>query len=281
MPPWLRVKIRKSTLSQETSTRLARHGVNTVCAHAKCPNIGECYHCGTATFLLLGTRCTRGCRFCAVEDGPPDALDPEEPERVAAAAQELGLRHVVITSVTRDDLPDGGAAHFAAAVRAVKRALPEATVEVLVPDFLGDEDAVRTVIEAGIDVFNHNIETVPRLYPVVRPGADYRRSLRVLESAGTVDRNLPLKSGVMLGLGEEPSEVLTVMDDLLTVGCRYLTLGQYLSPSPRHLPVARFVTPEEFEEYGHLAREKGFAFAASAPFVRSSYRAYEALQRSR
>ncbi len=277
MPEWLRVKVRKSSLGKETSARLARHGVSTVCANAKCPNIGECYHSGTATFLLMGERCTRGCRFCAVEGGPPEALDPTEPQRVAAAARELALSHVVITSVTRDDLLDGGASHFAATVRAVREALPEATIEVLVPDFLGDDAAIHAVVEAGLDVFNHNVETVPRLYAEVRPGADYRRSLHVLEHAHSLAPSVPTKSGFMLGLGEEHEEVLLVMDDLRSVGCQFLTLGQYLRPSPRHLPVARFVPPPEFEELGRAAREKGFAFVASAPFVRSSYRAHEAL----
>lgn len=277
MPEWLRVKVRKSSLGKETSARLARHGVSTVCANAKCPNIGECYHSGTATFLLMGERCTRGCRFCAVEGGLPEALDPTEPQRVAAAARELALSHVVITSVTRDDLPDGGAAHIAATVRAVREALTEATIEVLVPDFLGDEAAVHAVVKVGLDVFNHNVETVPRLYPEVRPGADYGRSLHVLAHAHALAPDMPTKSGVMLGLGEEYEEVLRVMDDLRGVGCEFLTLGQYLQPSPRHLPVARFVPPQEFEEFGQAAREKGFAFVASAPFVRSSYRAHEAL----
>jgi lipoic acid synthetase len=276
-PEWLRVKIRKSSLGKETSERLARHGVSTVCANAKCPNIGECYHSGTATFLLMGERCTRGCGFCAVGSLEPEALDPTEPERVAAAAAELGLSHVVITSVTRDDVADGGAAHFAATVDAVRRKLPKATVEVLVPDFAGDEEAVAVVCDAGVDVFNHNVETVPRLYPEVRPGADYRRSLRVLELAGRLRPETPTKSGVMLGLGEEREEVLAVMDDLRAVGCEILTLGQYLQPSPRHLPVARFVPPEEFGELGEAARRKGFGFVASDPFVRSSYRAHEAL----
>ena len=277
LPDWLRVKVRKGEQGAGTRALLARHRVSTVCSNARCPNIGECYATGTATFLLMGERCTRGCRFCAVESALPAPLDPDEPARVAAAAAELAVSHVVLTSVTRDDIPDGGAAHFAKTVRKVREALPGATVEVLVPDFRGDMAAVEAVARAGIDVFNHNLETVPSLYSVVRPGADYRRSLGVLEHAREAAPEVPTKSGLMVGIGETVDELFAVMDDLVSVGCRFLTLGQYLRPSPRHLSVERYVTPEEFEELGSAALRKGFRFVASAPFVRSSYRAHEAL----
>jgi len=276
-PEWLRVKVRKGERGANTRALLARHRVKTVCSNALCPNIGECYGAGTATFLLMGDRCTRGCRFCAVESAPPEPLDPDEPARVATAAAELALSHVVLTSVTRDDVPDGGAAHFTRTVRAVRALLPDVTVEVLVPDLRGDMAAVETVARAGIDVFGHNLETVPALYSVVRPGAEYRRSLSVLAHAHAVAPEVPTKSGLMVGLGETREELLAVMDDLLAVGCRFLTLGQYLRPSARHLPVERYITPGEFEKLGSEARRKGFGFVASAPFVRSSYRAHEAL----
>ncbi len=277
LPDWLRVKIGKGTQTRETGALLARHGVSTVCSNARCPNIGECYSCGTATFLLMGERCTRGCRFCAVESAPPTPLDPTEPERVAAAAAELGLRHVVLTSVTRDDLPDGGAEHLARTVRAVKAALPASTVELLAPDFLGNEESVRTALASGIAVFNHNVETVPRLYAEVRPGAHYRRSLAVLAAAHCLKPEVPTKSGLMVGLGETREELLGVFDDLRGVGCDLLTIGQYLRPTRHHYAVARYLRPEEFEELGAEARARGFRYVASSPFVRSSYRAHEAL----
>jgi len=279
LPDWLRVKTGKGRQTRGTSALLARHGVSTVCANARCPNIGECYSCGTATFLLMGERCTRGCRFCAVDSAPPTPLDPTEPERVAAAAADLALHHVVLTSVTRDDLPDGGAKHIARTVRALKAVLPGSTVEVLVPDFLGDEAPVRTVLASGIDVFNHNVETVPRLYAEVRPGADYRRSLAVLAMARNAAPTVPTKSGLMVGLGEFRDELLGVFDDLRAVGCDLLTIGQYLQPTRSHYPVARYVPPPEFEELAGEARARGFAYVASAPFVRSSYRAHEALRK--
>lgn len=279
LPDWLKVKTGKLALGSETRALLGRHGVNTVCANAKCPNIGECYSCGTATFLLLGDRCTRGCRFCAVRTDEPLPLDPTEPDRVAEAAAELRLSHVVLTSVTRDDLPDGGAAHFAATVRAVLRALPEATVETLIPDFGGDLAAVRAVVESGVTVLNHNLETVPRLYPIVRPGADYDRSLRVLAEARRAATLVLTKSGLMLGLGESREELLAVLEDLRSVGCDIVTLGQYLQPSARHLPVTRYVPPEEFDDLRDAGLAMGFAFVASGPFVRSSYRAHEAVGR--
>jgi lipoyl synthase len=278
VPDWLRVKIGKATHAQPTDALLARHGVETVCRNARCPNIGECYSCGTATFLLMGARCTRGCTFCAVESAPPEALDPGEPDRVASAARELGLRHVVLTSVTRDDLPDGGAGHFAATIRAVRALLPESTIEVLVPDFGGIEDSVRVVLEARVEVFNHNIETVPRLYAGVRPEADYTRSLELLACAKRLARATLTKSGLMVGLGERREEVTQVLGDLRAHGCEALTIGQYLQPTRRHHPVERYVPPAEFEELGQEALALGFRHVASSPFVRSSYRAHEAVQ---
>jgi lipoic acid synthetase len=258
---------------------LRGHGLHTVCEDARCPNKGECFERGTATFLILGDVCTRDCRFCAVAGGRPGPLDPAEPEEVAAAAAALGLRHVVVTSVTRDDLPDGGAGHFAATIRALRRRLPEgATVEVLVPDFLGSHDALDAVLAERPDVFNHNVETVPRLYPRVRPQADYGRSLDVLGYAARVGG--VVKSGAMVGLGESGEEVRQVMKDLQAVGVRMLTLGQYLRPSPRHLPVVEYVPPAVFAEY-RAAGERAGLVVEAAPFVRSSYRAEESLCRLR
>ena len=249
--------------------------LNTVCQSAKCPNRGECFASGTATFLIMGDACTRGCRFCAVETRAPAPLDPDEPRRVAEAAGRLGLRHVVVTSVTRDDLADGGAAHFVTVVEALRAALPDAAVEVLTSDFAGRLESVDTVAAARPDVFNHNLETVPRLYESVRPGADYCRSLRVLRRVGETQRDLPTKSGIMLGLGETPDEVREVMRDLLGNGVRMLTLGQYLRPSQAHLPVAEFVDPSVFVQLARDAYKLGFSAVASAPYVRSSYHAGE------
>ena len=253
--------------------------LHTVCQEAKCPNIWECYAHQTATFLIMGSRCTRNCRFCSVAPGPPEPLDPQEPTRVAEAAARMGLKYAVVTSVTRDDLPDGGAAHFAATIRELRRLIPETRIEVLIPDFQGDRAALLTVLEARPDVLNHNIESVPRLYPQVRPQADYLRSLALLKRAREFDPALATKSGMMLGLGEETPEVRRTLQDLRAADCRILTLGQYLQPSPEHLPVVRYVTPEEFENWRTSALEMGFAEVASGPFVRSSYHAKEAFQR--
>jgi lipoic acid synthetase len=275
MPGWLARPIATPGRSAEVADTLEDLGLNTVCRSAKCPNRGECYASGTATFLIMGDSCTRGCRFCAVETRPPDPLDPDEPRRVAEAAARMGLTHVVVTSVTRDDLPDGGAAHFAAVIAALRAAVPGATVEVLTSDFAGDTVSVDTVVDAAPDVFNHNLETVPRLYATVRPGADHARSLRVLARVKERAPAMPTKSGLMLGLGERGDEVEQVMRDLRGVRCDLLTLGQYLRPSSKHLPVAEFVTPERFAELRELGRSLGFAAVASAPFVRSSYHAEE------
>jgi lipoic acid synthetase len=249
-------------------------GLHTVCQEARCPNVGECWSHRTATFMLLGDTCTRNCGFCAVAHGRPLTVDPDEPDRVATAVARLGLRHVVVTSVNRDDLPDGGAAHFAATARAIRAAVPAARVEVLVPDFQGDVAAVGVVAAAPVDVFNHNVETVPRLYKRVRPGARYERSLAVLAAAASARRGLLTKAGLMLGLGESTSELLGVFRDLRAIGCAILTLGQYLRPSPAHLPVERYVPPEEFATLRVEALGLGFRHVEAGPLVRSSYHAW-------
>jgi len=273
-PPWLKKRLPAPARIEPVVRVLDELGLNTVCSEAHCPNRGECYACGTATFMILGNVCTRGCTFCAVAGGTPLPPDPDEPRRVAEAARRLGLRHVVITSVTRDDLPDGGSGHFAATIRAVHEATG-ATVEVLTPDFRGRRADVDRVLDAAPEVFNHNVETVPRLYAEVRPGADYGRSLRVLEWAARHPSGAVTKSGLMLGLGERQDEVLQVLRELRLARCRLLTLGQYLAPSPEHHPVVDFVSPERFEDYRARALELGFDAVASGPFVRSSYGAAE------
>lgn len=253
-------------------------GLHTVCESAMCPNIGQCFGKRTATFMILGDVCTRACRFCAVTKGKPEPLDPTEPGKVAQAVRGLGLRHAVITSVTRDDLPDGGASAFAATIRAIHEQAPDTIVEVLIPDFRGSLEALRTVVEAAPQIINHNLETVPRLYPTVRPQAVYERSLQLLERVKQLDPALPTKSGLMVGLGETRDEVLSVMDDLRAVGCDMLTIGQYLRPSQWHLEVAEFVTPEMFAEYRRLGESKGFKSVASGPLVRSSFNAAEVFE---
>ncbi len=262
---------------------LAELGLNTVCGGAHCPNQGECYAAGTATFMILGDVCTRHCRFCAVPGTDrPEPPDADEPDKVAQAARRMGLRYVVVTSVTRDDLPDGGADHFARTIRAIRRELPDARVEVLTPDFQGDEASLRTVLDARPDVFNHNVETVPRLYDTVRPQADYRQSLAVLRRAGQLAESGPArvftKSGLMVGLGETDEEVRAVLADLRQAGCDIVTIGQYLAPSRDHLPVARFVEPAQFDAYRRQAMEMGFRAVAAGPFVRSSYHAEDVFE---
>jgi lipoyl synthase len=277
-PPWLTRRLPTGPAYENLKTLLRASRLHTVCQQARCPNIWECFAQGTATFLILGSHCTRGCRFCAVGRGPTDPPDPEEPARVAEAAATMGLTYVVVTSVSRDDLPDGGAAHFARTIREIRRRLPHALVEVLVPDFCGDRDALRTVSEARPDVLNHNVETVRRLYPAVRPEADYGRSLALLGQAKGCSPGLPTKSGLMLGLGETVGEVEETLRDLAQVGCTILTLGQYLQPTPEHHPIARFLSPEEFTTWRRKALDMGFAQVASGPFVRSSYHARELYQ---
>jgi lipoic acid synthetase len=252
--------------------------LHTVCQEAKCPNMWECFSQQTATFLIMGSRCTRNCRFCSVAQGPVEPPDPAEPDRVASAARQMGLRYVVITSVTRDDLADGGAAFFAETIEAIHRQIPSARVEVLIPDFQGNAEALQGVLEARPDVLNHNIETVPRLYTLVRPQARYERSLQLMSRVQKYAPGLPIKSGMMLGLGESSEEIRSTLKDLIDAGCRILTLGQYLQPSKAHLPVKRFVTPEEFEQWRQIAIEIGFSEVASGPFVRSSYHAKELYQ---
>jgi lipoic acid synthetase len=276
-PPWLKRRAVTAEAWQQMKSMLDKLTLATVCEEAECPNIGECFHQRTATFLILGRTCTRRCRFCAVQHGAPQPVDPREPEHVVGAVQQLGLRHVVITSVTRDDLPDGGAAHFAACISGVHMQT-SATVEVLVPDFQGDPAALRTVLAARPDVFGHNLEVVPRLYPQIRPQANYRQSLRVLERAKQLCPTAHIKSGLMLGVGEQEQEVIDVLHDLQSAGCDFLTLGQYLRPSPQHYPVIEYVKPETFEAYAQLARGLGFRGVLSGPFVRSSYRAETLLE---
>jgi lipoyl synthase len=258
---------------------LRGHSLGTVCESARCPNKGECFERGTATFLILGSVCTRDCRFCAVPGGEPGPVDPDEPERLAETAEVLGLRHVVVTSVTRDDLADGGAAQFALTIRALRRRLATGvTIEVLVPDFLGNEAALETVLAEEPDVFNHNVETVPRLYSLVRPQADYLRSLGVLRYAALTGRATAVKSGVMVGLGESRDEMDGLMRDLRAAGARVVTVGQYLRPSAAHLPVAEYVALEAFARYREFGERLGLLVEAG-PFVRSSYRAEESLRR--
>jgi len=274
-PAWIKVRAPGGGDYAATKATIRDLELHTVCEEARCPNLAECWAHRTATFMLMGDVCTRNCGYCAVAHGRPAPLDAAEPLRVAEGAARLGLRHVVITSVDRDDLPDGGAAHFAATARAVKDRLPACTLEVLTPDFQGDVRSVYVVVDAPVDVFNHNTETVPRLYKRSRPGGRYDRTLRVLEEAKLRRRPILTKTGLMLGLGETHSEVEEVLRDLVDVGCDIVTLGQYLQPTRAHLPVDRYVAPEEFNELGALARGMGFRHVESGPLVRSSYHAWE------
>ena len=280
-PDWIRVRAPGSPGHAETTRIVRENGLHTVCEEAGCPNIGECWDKKHATFMIMGDTCTRACAFCNVRTGLPDPLDPQEPAHVAAATAKLGLRHVVITSVDRDDLPDGGAQHFADVIRAVRARNPSTSIEVLTPDFLRKERAVQKVVAARPDVFNHNLETVPSRYLVVRPGARYFHSIRLLQEVKELDRTLFTKSGIMVGLGEERNEVLQLMDDLRCADVDFLTIGQYLQPSRRHHPVVRFVTPEEFKAYETIAYAKGFLMVSSTPLTRSSHHAGEDFARLR
>ncbi len=271
-PPWLRVRPLGGERFNRVSAQLDDLGLDTICRQANCPNRGECFNRGTATFLIMGPNCTRNCRFCDVVSGTPRTLDPEEPNRLAEAAKRLNLRYVVVTSVTRDDLPDGGAGHFARVIDELRKALPESRVEVLVPDFRDRQEALRTVMAARPDVFNHNIETVPDLYRTVRPGADYSRSLALLRRAQEEFSALT-KSGLMVGLGETTDQLRQTFADLAANGVSILTIGQYLSPSKEHLPVDRYVPPDEFDSLAELARSAGIRSVFSGPLVRSSYMA--------
>ncbi len=272
-PDWIRVRAPSHPVYHETRALMRANGLVTVCEEAACPNIGECWSQRHATMMIMGDTCTRACSFCNVRTGQPQALDATEPARVADAVAKLGLRHVVITSVDRDDLPDGGAGHIAAVIRAIRDAAPDTTVEVLTPDFLRKPGGAETIAAARPDVFNHNLETVPRLYPSIRPGARYYQSLRLLDQVKTIDPLVFTKSGLMVGLGEQRAEIFQVMDDLRMADVDFLTLGQYLQPSVKHAAVDRFVTPDEFAEYAAMARAKGFLMVSATPLTRSSYHA--------
>lgn len=273
-PDWLRVKAPTSVGFAQTRKLMRNLGLNTVCEEAACPNIGECWTQKHATVMILGDTCTRACAFCNVKTGMPNPVDPLEPEHVATAAAELGLEHIVITSVDRDDLADGGATQFVRVIEALRRRAPNTTIEILTPDFRNKADeAVKRIVDARPDVYNHNLETVPRLYPTIRPGARYYHSLRLLERVKTLDPTIFTKSGLMVGLGEERLEIHQVMDDMRSADIDFLTIGQYLQPTPRHAKVIEFVTPDTFKSYASLGRAKGFALVAASPLTRSSYHA--------
>lgn len=278
-PEWLRIRVRNNGDISQVEGILQRLSLHTVCEEANCPNRMECFSRKTATFMILGRVCTRNCRFCNVEGGIPEPVDDDEPEHAADAVKELGLLHSVITSVTRDDLPDGGAGHFARTIRAIRDKCPGTIVEVLIPDFKGDKAALETVVKAAPDIINHNVETVPRLYRGVRPQARYERSLQVLKNVKSMNDKIYTKSGIMVGLGESRDEVIEVFKDLRDAGCDFLTVGQYLAPSEKHYPVKEYVHPDVFADYRQIALDVGFAYAASSPLVRSSYNASEALKK--
>ncbi len=277
-PDWLKIRLSTSPAYEEVKGLIRAHGLHTVCQEAQCPNTAHCFERRTATFLLLGDTCTRGCRFCAVKIGRPSLPDSEEPERVAEAMKILGLKHVVLTSVTRDDLPDGGAGHFAETVRRIRSRIKPISIEVLIPDFKGSREALRVVVDSRPEVINHNMETVPRLYPEVRPQARYERSLDILRWVKEESPTLTSKSGLMVGLGETVGEVLGVMEDLRKAGCEILTIGQYLAPSPGHHPVVEYVNPERFAYYKQEGLDRGFSSVSSGPLVRSSFHAGESYQ---
>jgi lipoic acid synthetase len=272
-PPWIRVRAPGADAFETTRAALRGHRLTTVCEEAACPNIGECWGKRHATFMLMGDICTRACAFCNVRTGKPGALDATEPARVAGAVAALGLEHVVVTSVDRDDLDDGGASHFAATVAAIREAAPRTSIEILTPDFMRKPGALEIVLGSPPDVFNHNVETVPSLYRRIRPGADYRHSLELLSRAKTYNASLFTKSGIMVGLGETYPEVLAVMEDLRGAGVDFLTIGQYLQPTRKHAAIDRFVTPDEFQAYKRSAEAKGFLLVAASPLTRSSYHA--------
>jgi lipoic acid synthetase len=277
-PAWLKVPFPGGSRYLRLKALLRASGLHTVCEEARCPNIGECFQAGTATFMILGDVCSRACRFCAVRSGQPADVNSEEPLRVAEVVRRLGLRHAVITSVTRDDLPDGGAAIFADVVHQIRRLSPTTSVEVLVPDFQGSQQALATLVAARPDIVNHNLETVHRLYPRVRPNAIYERSLELLAWAKALEPTIPTKSGLMVGLGETGEELLQAMADLVAVGCDILTIGQYLQPTPKQLPVARYYPPQEFRELAEEGQRLGFGHVEAGPLVRSSYHAESQIQ---
>jgi len=275
-PSWIKVRLPSNPVFFSTKALISDLRLHTVCESAQCPNRWECWSQGTATFMIAGDRCTRACGFCAVTTAKPFALEEDEPERVAEAVMRMKLKHVVITAVARDDLKDGGANHFARVIAAIQKMDPSIIIEVLVPDFHADDSCIQTVLNAGPDIYNHNMETVERLTPMVRSRAKYRTSLHVLRRAKELSsrgRGIVTKSGIMLGLGETEPEIFQTIDDLREVGCQVLTMGQYLRPTPNHLPVVEFITPEQFDLYGEIARKKGFEHVASGPLVRSSYHA--------
>lgn len=274
-PPWLRVRLPRDRRFSDLDAALRGLGVSTVCRSARCPNIGECFSSGTATFLILGEMCTRNCTFCNISSGQPLPPNPDEPRRISTAVAHMGITHAVITSVTRDDLPDGGAGHFAQVIAQLKTDHPGLCVEALVPDFQGNDRALAVVLESGVDILNHNMETVAELYPLVRPGAKYPRSLNLLAAVRRTAPGVRAKSGLILGLGETTDQTHRVFADLAGVGCHILTMGQYLAPSASHHPVHRFLPPEEFEALGETARQAGIPVVFSAPLVRSSYHAAE------
>jgi lipoyl synthase len=275
LPEWLRRSVLNTDENREVRKILKDKSLNTICESGRCPNKGECWAAGTATFMLMGSVCTRTCRFCAVNKGKPEPLDPLEPARIVEAAREMGLKHIVLTSVNRDELPDQGSNHFAATIRALYEGIPGIMVEVLTPDFQGRRECIEIVLAAKPSVYNHNVETVPRLYKRVRPGSKYDRSLDVLKMSKDIDASIFTKSGLMLGLGETEEEVVQVMRDLRAVDCDFLTLGQYMRPTRDNLPVKRYVTPEEFTQLGQIAWDMGFKMVHSGPLVRSSYHAGE------
>ncbi|HZX49250.1 MAG TPA: lipoyl synthase [Nitrospirota bacterium] len=274
-PEWLKTRLPAGDNYLHIKRLLRSSELHTVCEEANCPNIGECFSQKTATFLILGDVCTRGCRFCNVEKGVAKPLDFDEPERVAKAARDMGLKHIVVTSVTRDDITDGGAAIYAMTISAIRKYNPESTIEVLIPDFKGSDEALNTVIRESPEVINHNIETVPRLYKTVRPGAVYERSLRLLKTVRESGLTITAKAGLMAGLGEQFQEIVEVMKDLRDSGCDILTIGQYLSPTKNHLPVQRYYHPDEFKELKSIGMELGFQYIESGPLVRSSYHAID------
>ena len=275
LPPWLRQRAPDPLLLDKMKASFDELSLHTVCEEAHCPNQGGCFSEGAAAFLIMGDICTRNCHFCAIGKGKPLPVDSDEPGNVAQATSKLNLKHVVITSVTRDDLPDGGARHFARTTDSIRQVNPKTTVEVLVPDFLGSPEALEVLVDSSPEVINHNVETVPRLYSEVRPQAEYHRSLELLRMVKSLDKRIVTKSGMMLGLGEQYDEVIRVMQDLREAGCDALTLGQYLCPSEQHRPVSRYIPPEEFEEYQRIAEKLGFGAVASGCFVRSSFNARE------
>ena len=277
LPPWIRVKVKCGEEREKVDALLKKNVLNTVCRGAQCPNLCDCWHRGTAAFMILGAHCTRSCKFCAVgETKTPEKVDPEEPARLAASVKEMGLKFVVVTSVTRDDLPDGGSNHFASVITTLKKEIPGIKVEVLVPDFNMDKEAIATVIQAEPDIYNHNVETVERLTPLIRSKAQYRRSLEVLKTAYDMTQGrIPVKSGIMVGMGEKDEEILQTIRDIRETGATFLTIGQYLPPSPLHWKLERYVTPETFAAWGEYAKSIGFTHVASGPLVRSSYYADE------